>query len=149
MNLGETYRGHGISFQYPGHWELTEEQGDETVTISVGDAGAFWSLTILNRRPHAEHVIEEAVKAFEDEYEEVDSYPLHARLAGESAQGKNLEFMAMELVNCVSLLSVEIGGRTLLVMSQVTDHEQDQFNPFFDAITASVTVAPDSEIIIS
>jgi len=148
MTLDEVYRGNDISFRYPGHWERGEESRDDAVTISVGDLGAFWSVTVLRRRPKAERVLEEAIQAFEDEYDEVDQYPVGATLGGESGLGKNLEFVALELINCVMLRAVEVGGRTYFVMAQVTDHERDQFEPIFEAISASLEFAPDSEILI-
>ncbi|HWL11104.1 MAG TPA: hypothetical protein VNQ76_22030 [Planctomicrobium sp.] len=148
MNLDQLYQQHDVAFRYPGHWELGEESRDDAVTISVSESGAFWSLTILRRRPRAERVIDEAVKAFQEEYDDVDEYPVGATLGGESAIGKNLEFVALELINCVMMRAVDVGGRTLFVMAQVTDHERDQFEPIFDAISDSLQFAPDSEILI-
>jgi hypothetical protein len=146
MNFDKRYQAHGISFSYPGHWDLSEESRDEALTASVGDSGAFWTLTVLRRRPRAEKVLDEAVQAFREEYEELDEYPVGATIGGESALGRNLEFVALELVNCVFLRALEIGGKTLFVMAQVTDHEREDFEPIFNAITNSVGVDSDDKI---
>ncbi|WP_437194325.1 hypothetical protein [Planctomicrobium sp. SH527] len=148
MNFDRTYQAHGVTFGYPGHWELTEEPRDDAITVSVGDSGAFWSITVLRSRPRAERVLEEAIQAFKDEYEDVDEYPVEAAMAGESAIGRNIEFVALELVNCVFMRTLEIGGRTFFVMAQVTDHEREQFEPIFDAITASVQPEADDQVLL-
>lgn len=148
MNFDKTYQAHGVTFGYPGHWELSEESRDDAMTVSVGDGGAFWSITVLRRRPRAERVLEEAVQAFWDEYENIDEYPVEAMLAGESAIGRNIEFVAFELVNCVFMKALEIGGRTFFVMAQVTDHEREQFEPIFDSITASMHPEGDDQILL-
>ncbi len=148
MNFDQIYKKHDISFQYPGHWELSEESRDDAVTVSVGDSGAYWSVTVLRRRPRAARVLEEAVTAFRDEYQDIDEYPVGATLGGEVAVAKNLEFVALELINCVMLRAVELGGRTIFVMAQVTDHERDQFEPMFDTISASLEFSPDADISI-
>jgi len=147
MNLNATYHQQGIVFQYPDTWELVEETQSDARTITVSEAGNFWSLTILHRRPPVDHVLNEAVAAFQDEYEDIDEYPAQAMLNGTDAEARHLEFVSIELINCVFMSAIEAGGKTLFVMAQVTDHERDHYEPIFDAISASIRV-DDSEIII-
>jgi hypothetical protein len=149
MELDRDYSGHGISFRYPAAWELSEERREDAATISVSDDGPFWSVTILQRRPRTEDVLNEAVRAFRDEYEELDEYPQNGTIGGEPAEGCNLEFVSLELINCVSLRAQVAGGRTLFVMAQVTDHERQAYEEVFQAISNTLQAAPDEEILIN
>ncbi|SFH87515.1 hypothetical protein [Planctomicrobium piriforme] len=149
MNLDRVYQGQGVSFRYPANWELAEEPREDALTLSVSEGAAFWSITILRRRPRAERVVKEAIQAFREEYDDLDEYPAAATLVGETAVGRNLEFVALELINCVFMRALETGGRTLFVLAQVTDHERDEYEPVFDAISESLTIAPDDEILLS
>ncbi|WP_437231135.1 hypothetical protein SH661x_002390 [Planctomicrobium sp. SH661] len=144
--LSEEYHAQGISFRYPKGWELTEEPRDDAFTVSVTDVGSYWSVTILSRRPRAQQVLDEATEAFEQEYEDVDDYPATAVINGMEAQARNLEFVSMELINCVFLRAVEVGGRTLFVMSQVTDHERSEYESLFEEISDSLKVDNDELI---
>jgi hypothetical protein len=92
--------------------------------------------------------LKEAVQAFRDEYEELDEYPQSGTLSGEPAEGCNLEFVSLELINCVFLRARVAGGRTLFVMAQVTDHERSSYEDVFQAISNSLKVDPDEERII-
>lgn len=148
MNLTNEYHQQGISFRFPAGWELAEESQDDSLTITVSDQGPFWSVTILRRRPRAEHVISEAIEAFESVYDDVDEYNAAADLLGEPALARNLEFIALELINCVFLRAIEIGGRTLFVMAQVTDHERQDYDSIFAAISESLRLDDDSTILI-
>jgi len=143
MSLTSEYRNHGICFHYPRSWQQTEESSDDAITVTVADAGTFWSITILHRRPPAMQVMSEALAAFQDEYEDIDEYEAQAVLNGEDALARNLEFVAMELINCVFLRVIEVGAQTLFVMAQVTDHERKDYEPQFEAITASIRVDED------
>lgn len=148
MTLDCLYQGHGISFRYPEGWELSEEPRDDALTITVSDAGPFWSVTVLSRRPRSKHVLEQACKAFHEEYDEVDDYPATARLAGRDVPARNLEFVSLELINCVMLRACEVGGRTLFVMAQVTDHERADYEQIFEWISESLTCDDDGQIMI-
>jgi len=138
MSLTSEYHGHGIRFHYPHGWQRTEESNEDAITVTVAEAGAFWSVTILNHRPPAMQVMAEALAAFQDEYEDLDEYEVQALLNGEEAVAYNLEFVALELINCVFLRIIEAGAHTLFVMAQVTDHERMDYESQFEAITASV-----------
>jgi len=146
MSLKATYHQHGITFCYPEGWELVEETQDDVITITATDAGPFWSLSLLQRRPRATQVLAEAIAAFRDEYDDVDDYPAQTLLNGEPAESRNLEFVSLELINCVFLSAVEAGGRTLFVMTQVTDHERADYEQQFEEITASVQIDPDDTL---
>jgi hypothetical protein len=146
--LTNEYHRHGISFLFPAGWELSEESQEDAQTVTVSDQGPFWSVTILKRRPRAEHVMSEAIEAFQSVYDEIDEYTDSAVLLGEPALARNLEFVSMELINCVYLRALEVGGRTLFVMAQVTDHERNDYDAIFAAISASLKVDDDSVILI-
>lgn len=140
MRLTEEFRGQGISFRYPHGWEISQESREDAFTVSVSDAGPFWSVTILYLSPPAERVLEEATAAFRKEYDNVDEYPAQGLLNGTQTDARNLEFVALELINCVFMQAVEAGEQTLFVMAQVTDHERSEYESIFEAISDSLHV---------
>jgi hypothetical protein len=91
-------------------------------------------------------VLEEATSAFRDEYDELDEYPATASLGGQPAAARNLEFVSLELINCVQLRAQEAGGRTLFVLAQVTDHQRDEYEPTFQAISDSQRPDADEDL---
>ena len=150
MTLEQQYQGHGIIFRYPSGWELTEEARDDAHTVTVSEIGAFWCVTVLKRRPRAADVLEQACEAFRQEYDEIDIYPgRQVTLAGKEVDAQDLEFVALELVNCVSLRAFEHGGRTIFVMSQMTDHERDTYADVFQEISESLQCDSDENILIN
>ncbi|WP_437201731.1 hypothetical protein [Planctomicrobium sp. SH664] len=148
MEIQQRYQRNGVEFEYPEPWELTEEPRDGALTITVGDGGAFWSVTVLKQRPEVEAVLDQACAAFREEYDELDEYPAPCNIGGETVAGRQLEFVSQDLINLVQMAAVEAGGVTLFVMSQVTDHERDQFELLFQRISRSLHPAPDENILI-
>jgi len=143
------YHGPEIEFRYPEDWELSVEPHDGDLTLSVQKEGAFWMATILRGRPSVDHVLKQAVNAFREEYEEVDDYATREKLCGEEVTGRIVEFFSFELVNHVSLRAQRTGRFTLLVMSQMTDHESEELAPIFQAMTQSVRYSSDDDVVIS
>ena len=71
--MNQQFHGLGIQFRYPDDWTLTEELGDDEVSITVASSEtAFWSVTILRHRPDPDAVLQTAIETFRDEYDELD-----------------------------------------------------------------------------
>ncbi|MBL8816094.1 MAG: hypothetical protein JNL58_08695 [Planctomyces sp.] len=136
------YDNHGIFFEYPDIWEITEEiepDGDVLITVSA-DGACFWAIRILASSPAPPDVVGSCVSAFQEEYEDVDEYPSSGQLAQMPAYGRDLEFSCFELLNTVSLKSVRGPEFTILVWWQGTDHELGDVRPVFEQITSTVRI---------
>ena len=137
--MDELYSGHGIRFRYPAHWDLTEDRTEDQIAVSIESPGtSFWTLTLFLRNPSPEHVLRTAVAAFQDEYDEMDTYEAEASLCHRRAIGRNLEFVSLELINSAFLRAFRTGRYTILVMYQGTDHELEETRDALEEITASL-----------
>ena len=81
LKMNETYEGHGIRFRYPAHWELSEQPGDDATSITVeSPETSSWTVSLFFDGPSPEEVVDSAVQAFREEYDEVDVYPVEDQL---------------------------------------------------------------------
>jgi hypothetical protein len=135
------YHAHGIAFEYPDVWELTEEAEDRDTVITVSvDGGSFWLLRILSDAPRPQDVLKDCERAFQDEYEDVESQPGRLTMLGSPAETREIQFSCYELLNTVWLSSVRVAGRTLLIWWQATDHELPVLRPHFERLSQSVRI---------
>lgn len=136
------YEAHGVRFDYPGYWEVTEEQDGEDRLITVtADGTSFWALRIIPDCPRADDVVKSCVEAFEEEYEDVEVHEQKSvTLAKMPAVSREVNFSCFELLNSVSLTSVRSSEMTLLAWWQGTDHELEEVRELFEQITKSVRI---------
>lgn len=136
-----TYERHGITFEYPGYWEITEELDDKDLLITVsGDSSCFWALRILHECPRPEEVVNSCVDAFKEEYDDAEVTETGGVLAEMPAVCREVEFSCFELLNSVALSSVRSSRMTLLTWWQGTDHELQSLRPVLERITQSVRI---------
>ena len=135
------YEARGVRFDYPGYWELTEENedGDSLITVSA-DGACFWVLRILTRNHSAEEVVNSCLEALQEEYDDAEVHEGTATLALMPALCCEIGFSCFELLNTVSLTSVCASGVTLLAWWQGTDHELGDIRPLFEQMTQSVRI---------
>jgi len=135
------YEGHGVQFDYPGFWEISEEaDGDDVLLTVSADGSCFWALRILKECPRPEEVVISCVKAFEEEYDEVEVQDIRGTLAMMPAVCRELEFSCFELLNTVSLSSVRSADMSLLAWWQGTDHQLAEVRSVFEQISQSVRI---------
>ena len=139
--MSETYARHGVRFQYPDDWELTEQELEEELAISVsGPYAGFWSLSLIRGQPHPEDVIRSVAEAFADEYEELDSYDSREQICERPTWGRDFEFFCNHLLNSAWARAFETDEWTVLLLQQATDQELAELGPIFRRITASLQV---------
>ncbi len=139
--MTEWYDDDGVRFAFPAGWDLTREEEDGAVMVSVhGDGTSFWTLALYPGVEAAAALVESAVAAYQEEYEEADSYPVEASLCGFPCEGRDVEFVCLELINTASLRAFEAPGFTAVVLFQGTDHELRETRPVLEAITASLAL---------
>lgn len=137
--MQEVYEQHGITFQYPADWEVSEqEQQDECLITVSGPGTSFWSVGLFRDRPHPDLVLETALAAFKDEYPDLDSYAAEEEILDQPTSGIDLEFFCLELVNTARIRSFLAKDFTVLVMCQADDTELEASEPIFDKMTRSL-----------
>lgn len=137
--ITETYSKHGIRFLYPSRWTITEEAEGETLAVTVAsDETCFWTIWLMQDGPEPEELIESAVRAFEDEYDDLDQYRFEGELCAVQSMNCDLEFVSLELINSAFLRAFRTAGYSVLVLSQGTDQELEYSREALDAITDSL-----------
>jgi hypothetical protein len=136
------YTGPGFHFRYPPGWVVDEDQQDQELTVTVRPEGeettAFWSLTILPDRPNVQQVLRAVLRAYEEDYPELDTYPVEQEIAGRKASGRDLEFVCLELLNTARLRVFRTRDFTAVVLCQAMDEELEAMEDAFRLLTSSL-----------
>jgi hypothetical protein len=140
--MEEIYEGHGISFRFPAHWELTEQVDEEAISITVASPEtSFWSISLFQEGPSPQEVLESAVEALQEEYAEADIYPSTARIGKRAGVARDVDFVCFELINSAFLRSFQTERFTVLVLFQGFDGELETTRSLLEAISASLAFA--------
>jgi len=139
-----TFDAHGVRFNYPDDWTITHDHEGPSLNINLQTPGtAFWSLTLLADRPPVEAVLEAAIAAYEDEYQNVDVYRHETSMAELPIAACDLDFVYLDLVSSASLRSILTEAFTALVVFQGEGREFEALQPKFDAVMSSLQYACD------
>ena len=139
--MDQSYQAHGIRFKLPSGWELSEQETDREISISVDSPEtAFCTLSLFLDRPPAQQIIQTALQTFQEEYDDLDVYNSDAQLCRRETVSQDLEFIYLELVNCVLLRAFETDRFTVLVLFQSTDHELEKTRKEFEGICRSLSM---------
>jgi hypothetical protein len=129
----------GLHFQYPDNWTLDDEgasePGDSVAVYSPG--GAFWLVT-QHEGPEPGDLADEALRAMEEEYEDLESEPVEEWIEGHQAVGYDLNFWYLDLTSTSWIRCVATEHGTFVVLCQSEDREFDDVAPVFQAITSSL-----------
>jgi hypothetical protein len=137
--MDEIYEGHGIRFRYPSDWQLREEEGDESTCITVDSPDtSSWSISLFYDSPAPQQVVDSAVQAFREEYDEVDVYPSDEQLGERGGAARDVDFVCFELINSAFLRSFQTVRFTLLMLYQGFDGELETTRPILESISASL-----------
>ncbi|WP_010584833.1 hypothetical protein [Schlesneria paludicola] len=133
------YSKHGVRFNFPADWTISEESDEHETTISLqSDGTSFWTLMLLKSRPDPDAVLDTVVSAFEQDYEEVDVISTIDNLGGLPTLGRDLDFVCYDLVNSAIARAFQTSLQTVLVLSQGTDHELQVTRAQMKSITESL-----------
>jgi len=137
--MTETYAGHGLQFRYPAEWELDEQHGDDQVALTLSSPQtAFWTLVLHFDQPDPRVVLETVLKAFRDEYPELDIYPSEERLQDQPTLARDIDFVCHDLLNSAWVRVFETDEFTAVVLYQSHDRELDEYGPILEGITKSL-----------
>jgi hypothetical protein len=137
--MSSTYRTTGLSFSFPPEWQASEQREDDRLSVTVfGEGTAFCTVTMLYDRPEPRQVLDAAVRAFREEYPEIDVYSADGRVASRPALGCDIDFICLELCNTALLRAFRTGRFTVLVLFQSSDAELPDTRPIFDQLCDSM-----------
>jgi hypothetical protein len=144
--MTETYSAHGVRFQYPDDWEVSEQQrGAELVITVTSPETSFFTLGLLFDRPSAEAVVETVIEALREEYEDLDDYEVVERVAGQATVARDVEFFCLELLNSAWVRAFALPRFTVLVFYQANDRDLEEVQPVFEQILDSLAWEEDDE----
>ncbi|HEX3869637.1 MAG TPA: hypothetical protein VHV77_04290 [Pirellulales bacterium] len=130
----------GIRFFYPDNWELDESEvldGNNTVSV-YSPGGAFWSIIMHPPGLEPEDLVDAALEAMHQEYDEVDAEPFHDVVGGREVHGSDLNFYCFDLTNTALIRALATQHGTYLVLCQADDHEFERVGAVFEAMTSSL-----------
>ena len=140
------YEGHGIRFRYPAWWEVSVQEDDECALITVDSPEtSSWSVSLFFDGPPPEAVVNSAVEAFREEYDEVDVYSSDASAGERLERGprRRLCLSRADQQRLSALLSNRAFHR--LVLYQGFDGELETTRPLLEAITNSLKLDGEEE----
>ncbi len=142
--MDQTFSAYGLKFSYPADWEVEEsrEPGRFSVTVS-SPATAFWTLYIDFDSPDPEEMLEGAINAYREEYEELDLYESSAAVAAFPTLARDLDFVCHELLNVARIRVFETEDFTAAVVYQLHDKELEENGAALDAVTRSLMWDPE------
>lgn len=141
------YQNYGIQFQFPSSWKLDEQISEDDVTITVQSSGtSFWTAVIFMSQPEPEEVLDAAVAAFEQDYEDVEVSTVVCSFCGVPALGRDLDFVCYDLINSATLRAFQTSEQTILVLHQGTDHELKSTRELLASISLSMRFTDDEEL---
>ncbi len=144
--MEQIYTGLGLRFRYPADWELSEDLGETEANVTVSSPQtAFWSVTVLRHRPEPLDVLRAVIRAYEEEYDELDIVESEIEVAMQQVQAIEIDFVCLELTNTAFLCSFETGAVTVLVVSQLNDGELEASAGVLEQITHSLLCEADLE----
>jgi hypothetical protein len=130
----------GIRFLYPDNWTLDESEmleGNSTVSV-YSPGGAFWSIIAHPPELDPADLVDAALEAMRQEYDELDAEPFHDVISGYEVVGSDLNFYCLDLTNTAQIRSFSTDDASYLVLCQADDREYDEIGGVFEAMTRSL-----------
>jgi hypothetical protein len=147
--MQQQFQGLGIRFRYPDAWRLSEEMGEDEVSITVSSPEtAIWSATVMRRRPDPEEILQAAIEVFRDEYDDLDIEETQARLANREVPAADIDFVCFEMTNSAHLRVFRTEQFTVLVLYQSSDADRDDHDDTLEAISDTLICESDIEGIV-
>jgi hypothetical protein len=144
--MQQEYAKHGVRFRYPAEWEVSEEREGSQVAITVSSPNtAFWMVTLLADRPDPEETVAAVLDTFEEEYDELDVYPVTARVCERGAVARDVDFVCLELLNMAFIRAFRTERFTVVVLYQGTDGDLEELQTLLEQITRSLSVTAGAE----
>ena len=133
------YDSNGVRFRFPERWELHEQRSDNQLSITVSSPEtSFWTLSLFFDALPEDELMETALDAFREEYEELDIYPVAEIICHRESIARDLEFVCLELINSAFLRAFRTNHFTALILFQGTDYELEMTRDRLENISLSL-----------
>jgi hypothetical protein len=130
----------GTAFEYPENWQIDEDEvRDAANAVTVySPGGAFWSVRYEDAQVEPRELVQAALSAMQQEYDELDAEPVAEIVEDEELVGVDMNFYCLDLTNTAQVRSLRTRRGTCLIMWQAEDGEFERLEPVFRAITTSL-----------
>jgi hypothetical protein len=138
--MPSNYRGLDLECIYPENWRFSEDNGEEGpvgFTIESPDA-AFFSLIRYPWNCPPREVIEKAIPAMREDYDQFEANPMELSLGISDSRGAEVNFYCLDLLVTSHLMAFTIRPYTYLVQMQAEDRTFQKIEPVFQAILVSI-----------
>ena len=127
----------GFRFKYPANWtiEREKEEGWPRSVSVQGPSGAFWSVT---EDPSITDLLDQIATTIIEEYDEVETSPLHRQIGQHDLEGKELAFYCLDFLVTAHLMQCVGQSRKLVILTQAESQDFDSLASVFDAMTFSL-----------
>jgi hypothetical protein len=143
----KTFDEDGLSFSYPDDWSIEREAAEGGWTVTLQSPGTAFAIVTLDREmPDVEEVAEATLEALKADYPSLEATSAVETLAGDMAVGHDLEFFSMDFTVSVATRCFYGAAGTVLVLSQVSGLDEEQYEPALTAIRASMRSAEDIDL---
>ena len=131
----------GIRLQYPENWTLAKEPSEEGWTIVIqSPETAFLMLALREDSPDPQLLVDTALAALREDYEDLEAETAVESLAGLPAIGHDIRFFSLDLTNTCWTRSIETEQGTILLMCQFSDVESEINQTVLRAMCTSLQV---------
>jgi hypothetical protein len=120
---------------------LAKEPSEEGWTVVIqSPETAFLLLTLREDSPDPQLLVDTALTALREDYEELEAEPCVDNLAGLPAIGHDIRFFSLDLTNTCWTRSAETTQGTILLMCQFNDLESEINQDVLRAMCSSLQV---------
>ena len=138
--MPQVYQHFGVRFQYPDNWTLDEEEavaGNRSVAV-YSPEGGFWSVAVHPPKTPRQPLLDTALAAMREEYDNLDAEQVTEIVAGHKLTGYDFNFYCLDLTNTAQVRTIDLPEAVLLVFCQAEDREYAEIGPVFEAMTRSL-----------
>ncbi len=138
--MPQRYATRGLTFLYPDNWTIVdgESHGLPRTVTAQSPQGAFWSVDVHPFSVQPDELLQEVLRAMEQEYVDVESTPAEEWIADERSEGRDLLFTCLDFVVVAELRCLRHGHATYLLTYQAEDRDFAELKNVFRAITTSL-----------
>jgi hypothetical protein len=142
-SMASVYEGQGIRFEYPESWQIDPSQSaDEVHSVSVySPGGAFWTVALHSVDVDPQSVLEAALTAMRETYQDLDAEPVQESIDEVELPGYDINFYCLDMTNTARARCLQTQRGTYLLFCQAEDREFAQIEQVFQAITQSLLSA--------
>ena len=151
----KTYSDHGVTYDYPGNWKVSEESmnegGTEITTITVESPGSTIAIVQVFDSPidiEMDMLVDEFQKGMSSALsaqfggivtvEQRDRVPTERNILGGSREGRKARFdvaiLGEKVPHTVDLYGMKLTERTIALYLQAPDEDVEKVKPGFDLV---------------